>query len=61
MGGAALKLLTAFKKWAENRGAFEISAGVNSGTDLDRMDRFLRKLGFQHTGGNYSLLMNPGT
>lgn len=61
MGGAALKLLTAFKKWAENRGAFEISAGVNSGTDLDRMDSFLRKLGFQLTGGNYSLLMNPGT
>lgn len=40
---------------------FEISAGVNSGTDLDRMDSFLRKLGFQLTGGNYSLLMNPGT
>ena len=57
MGGAALKLLTAFKKWAENRDAFEISAGVNSGTDLDRMDSFLRKLGFQMTGGNYSMVL----
>lgn len=57
MGGAALKLLTAFKKWAENRNAFEISAGVNSGVELDRMDSFLRKLGFQMTGGNYSMTL----
>jgi len=57
MGGAGLRLLMAFRKWAENRGAFELNAGVNSGTDLDRMDRFLRKLGFQQTGGNYSLAL----
>ena len=55
MGGAALKLLTAFKKWAENRDVFELTAGVNSGTDLGKMDTFLRKLGFQLTGGNYSM------
>lgn len=55
MSGAALKLLTAFRKWAENRGASEINAGVNSGVDLDKMDRFLRKLGFRQTGGNYSI------
>lgn len=57
MGGAGLRLLTAFKKWAENRGAFELSAGVNSGTDIDKTDRFLRKLGFQRTGGNYSMTL----
>lgn len=55
MGGAGLRLLTAFRKWAENRGAVELSAGVNSGIELDKMDRFLRKLGFRQTGGNYSL------
>lgn len=55
MGGAGLKLLTAFKKWAENRGAFELSVGINSGTDLQQMDSFLRKLGFEMTGGNYSM------
>jgi len=55
MGGAGLKLLTAFKKWAENRGAFEIYAGISSGVELGKMDRFLRKLGFHLTGGNYSL------
>lgn len=57
MGGAGLKLLTAFKKWAENRGAFELAVGINSGTDLRQMDNFLRKLGFQMTGGNYSLVL----
>lgn len=57
MGGAALKLLTAFKKWAENRSAFELAVGINSGTDLKQMDSFLRKLGFQMTGGNYSMTL----
>ena len=57
MGGAGLKLITAFRKWAENRGVFEISAGVNSGVDVDKMDSFLRKLGFQLTGGNYSMTL----
>jgi len=57
MGGAGLRLLMAFRKWAENRGAVELNAGVNSGTDLDKMDRFLRKLGFKQTGGNYSLAL----
>jgi N-acetylglutamate synthase-like GNAT family acetyltransferase len=55
MTGAGLRLLTAFRKWAENRGAVELNAGVNSGVHLERTDRFLRKLGFRQTGGNYSL------
>lgn len=57
MSGAGLKLLTAFKKWAENRGAYELAVGINSGTDLQQMDSFLRKLGFQMTGGNYSMVL----
>lgn len=57
MGGAGLKLLTAFKKWAENRGAYELAVGINSGTDLKQMDSFLRKLGFELTGGNYSMVL----
>ena len=52
MGGAGLRLLIAFRKWAENRGAVELNAGVNSGVDMDKMDRFLRRLGFRLTGGN---------
>ncbi|TCS70469.1 N-acetylglutamate synthase-like GNAT family acetyltransferase [Sulfuritortus calidifontis] len=57
MGGAGLRLLMAFKKWAENRGAVELNAGVNSGTDLKKLDSFLRRLGFKLTGGNYSLML----
>ncbi len=44
-----------FRKWAENRDAVELNAGVNSGVDLDRMDKFFRRLGFRMTGGNYAL------
>jgi len=61
MGGAGLRLLAAFRKWAENRGAVELSAGVNSGVELEKMDRFLQRLGFRQTGGNYSLPLAPAT
>ncbi|MEW6134004.1 MAG: GNAT family N-acetyltransferase [Pseudomonadota bacterium] len=57
MSGAGLKLLVAFRKWAENRGVFELSVGINSGVELEKMDRFLKKLGFRQTGGNYALLL----
>ena len=59
MSGAALRLLMAFRKWAENRGVFELSAGVNSGAHIERTDRFLRRLGFVQTGGNYALRLAP--
>ena len=58
MSGAGFRLLAAFRKWAENRGAFELSVGINSGVALEKMDGFLRRLGFQPTGGNYALLLN---
>ncbi|MEW5943061.1 MAG: GNAT family N-acetyltransferase [Pseudomonadota bacterium] len=53
--GAGLRLMVAFRQWAENRGAFELNAGVSSGVELQRMDKFFRRLGFRFTGGNYSL------
>lgn len=55
MSGAGLKLLAAFRKWADNRGVFELSIGINSGVELEKMDRFLRRLGFRQTGGNYAM------
>lgn len=55
MSGAGFKLLTAFRRWAENSAAFEVSVGINSAVHLDRSDRFLIRLGFTRTGGNYSL------
>lgn len=60
MGGAGLRLLTAFRAWAQQRGAVELHVGINSGTDIARLDRFLRRLGFQPTGGNYAWAMPPG-
>lgn len=50
--------LMAFRKWAENRGVFELCAGVNSGAHIERTDRFLRRLGFVQTGGNYALRLS---
>lgn len=61
MSGAGLKLLTAFRTWAENRGVFELSVGINSGVEMEKMDRFLKRLGFKPTGGNYSLALGAGS
>lgn len=58
MSGAGLRLMSAFRTWAENRGAVELSAGVNSGAHIDKTDKFLRRLGFVQTGGNYALALN---
>jgi len=58
MGGAGFKLLTAFRQWAQNRGAFELSVGVNSGVDVDKTNNFLTRLGFAQTGGNYALVLH---
>jgi L-amino acid N-acyltransferase YncA len=55
MSGAGFKLLTAFRRWAENGAAFEVCASINSAVHLERSDRFLVRLGFLRTGGNYSL------
>lgn len=59
MSGGGYRLLLAFRIWAEKRGACELNLGVNSGIALDRTDRFFRRLGFQVTGGNYSLPLKP--
>lgn len=55
MSGAGFKLLTAFRRWAENSAAFEVCVSINSAVHLERSDRFLVRLGFLRTGGNYSL------
>jgi L-amino acid N-acyltransferase YncA len=55
MNGAGMRLLAAFRRWAENRDALELCVGVNSGIQLKRVDRFLMRMGFRLTGGNYAL------
>ncbi len=54
-GFAAVKLLHAFRNWARIKGCVEIHLNVTTGIRLARTDRFLRRLGFQQTGGNYIL------
>lgn len=55
MTGAAVRLLKVFVEWAKRRGVDEVNVGVNSGIDLDRTDRFMKKMGFAKTGGNYAM------
>ena len=50
----AVRLVHAFRTWAENRGADEICINMTTGIDIERFDRFLRHMGFTYTGGNYS-------
>lgn len=53
MGGAAIKLLLSFQRWADKRGAFEINLGVSSGLQIEKTGRLMQRLGFVLTGGNY--------
>ena len=53
-GLAAVKLVLAFRRWAQNRDAAELYIGIASGVTTDRTGRFLQRLGMKHTGGNYS-------
>lgn len=55
MSGAALRLMKAFIRWAQQRGAKELNAGINSARHTRRSERFLQKMGFIRTGGNYAL------
>lgn len=52
---AAVKLIGAFHAWAKRHGAHEVCIQVSTGVTIARTDRFLRRLGFSQTGGNYRL------
>lgn len=54
-GRAAVLLLRGLRAWAKAAGAAEVNLNTTIGLDLARTDRFLRKLGFRQTGGNYVL------
>lgn len=55
MSGAGLRLMRAFQSWSKGKNVFELCAGVNSGTNIDVLDQYFSKLGFQKIGGNYAL------
>lgn len=52
-GSGALKLLTAFRRWAENRGAHEIAVNITSGDHAGSTGGMLGRIGFKWVGGNY--------
>ncbi len=52
-GLSAVKLLHAFRRWAVVQGAVRLYVPIASGVRLAQTDRFLSRLGFQLSGGNY--------
>ena len=51
---AALRLLIAFRQWAENRGAVEIRVHTAANAFPDRFKSMLLKLGFRSFGENFT-------
>lgn len=51
---AAIRLLSAFEKWAKNRDATEINIRLNSGIDVAPVQGMLAKTGFELSGWSYS-------
>lgn len=54
MGGYAVRLLRVFEQWAQNRKVVEICFGINSGTEVDMLERFALKMGYHKVGDNYA-------
>jgi GNAT superfamily N-acetyltransferase len=54
-GRAAILLLRALRRWAHEAGALDLHVNNTTAIDAARTDRFLRKMGFRQTGGNYVL------
>lgn len=52
---AGLKLLLAFRKWAENRKAHELSLNMSVAIDMQRFNRFMTHMGFTCCGSNFFL------
>lgn len=51
---AALKLLIAFRRWAENRNASELCINMSVDVDQERFNRFMTHLGFRNCGSNFT-------
>lgn len=56
----SIKLMMAFRQWAENREAKEMMIGVTSGEGIELTDRMLKKMGARLIGGNYSIVLDGG-
>lgn len=54
-GRAVVLLLRALRRWAAEAGAADPHINSTTAIDAARTDRFLRRMGFRQTGGNYVL------
>jgi hypothetical protein len=53
MGGYGVRLLHAFEGCAAKRNVVEISLGVNSGGDWQRVGQFVTQMGYAKVGENF--------
>lgn len=58
---AAVKLLLAFRRWAENRKADEFSINMSVGIDMARFNKFMTHLGFGCCGSNFSMSLKANS
>ena len=56
---AALKLVIAFRRWAENRRAAELFINQSGDIDQARFGRFMRHMGFTCCGSNFVIPLGP--
>lgn len=58
---AALLLLSGFRRWAEKRGARALNISQRVGVEMERFESFMRRMGFEPRGMNFSTtLEGPG-
>ncbi len=57
-GLAAVKLVRGSEAWARDKGAVSIAINITSEVRMDTTDRFLRRLKYRQTGGNYEIILN---
>jgi GNAT superfamily N-acetyltransferase len=52
---AAVKLLTALRRWAESRKAVELCINMSVAIDMERFNKLMLHMGFKNCGSNFSL------
>lgn len=55
----AIKLLLAFRGWAQNRHATELTLSITSAVNTEKTGRFLRRMGFRPCGENFYQTLGP--
>lgn len=50
---AAIRLLTGFRKWGQNRGVQELNINMSVAVNMSRFERFMVHMGFTNCGSNF--------